>query len=193
MKASVLPGNLFFNELTHLNWKQYEVLMGEKGGCGNCWCMLFRLPYREFQQNKPNGNKKLMHQLVNKGKPVGLILSIADEPIGWIAMAPREDYIKIEKSRVFKRIDNNPVWSITCFFIKKEYRKMGLSKQLIKGAVDFAKRKNIKILEAYPTIPYSENVPPPFLWVGVLSAFTDCGFKVVKQNSKTRAMVRLKL
>ena len=184
---------LKFEPLTASTWKQFETLMGEKGGCGNCWCMYFRLPYKEFQENKPDGNKKMMRHLVNKGKPQGLIASTDQEPIGWIAMAPREDYMKLEKARVFKRFDDKPVWSITCFFIKKQFRHMGLSRQLIKGAVDFAKRKKIKTLEAYPAIPYDEKVPHAFLWVGVLSSFINNGFKIVKQQSKSRAMVRIEL
>jgi GNAT superfamily N-acetyltransferase len=185
--------NLSFKELAATNWKQYEELMGEKGGCGNCWCMYFRLPYKIFQENKPDGNKKLIKKLVNNDMLLGLIAFMNKKPFGWIALAPREDYIRIESSRVFKRIDDKPVWSITCFFIKKEYRRMGLSHQLIKGAVDFAKKKKIKILEAYPAIPYNEKVPHPFLWVGVLSSFIKNGFKIVKQSSKSRAMVRLEL
>ena len=184
---------LKFDPLTASTWKHFETLMGEKGGCGNCWCMYFRLPYKEFQENKPDGNKKMMRHLVNKGKPQGLIASTDQEPIGWIAMAPREDYMKLEKARVFKRFDDKPVWSITCFFIKKQFRHMGLSRQLIKGAVDFAKRKKIKTLEAYPAIPYDEKVPHAFLWVGVLSSFINNGFKIVKQQSKSRAMVRIEL
>jgi GNAT superfamily N-acetyltransferase len=182
---------LKYEELTSANWEKFETLMGERGGCGNCWCMLFRLPYKNFQQNKPDGNKKLMETLVNEGNPAGLIAIAGNEPAGWIAMAPREDYIKIERAKNFKRIDDKPVWSITCFFVKKEFRKMGLSIQLIKAAIDFAKKKNIKVLEAYPAIPYSDKVPPPFLWVGVLSAFLQCGFKIVRQSGRSRAMVRL--
>ncbi len=184
---------LQFDSLTSSNWQQFETLMGEKGGCGHCWCMFFRLPYKNFQENKPDGNKKMMKELVNKSQPQGLIASLNKQPVGWIALAPREDYMKLENSRVFKRIDDKPVWSITCFFIKKEFRRMGLSQQLIKGAVDFAKKKRIKTLEAYPAIPYNEKVPHAFLWVGVLSSFVKNGFKIVQQHSKSRAMVRIDL
>ena len=70
---------------------------------------------------------------------------------------------------------------------------MGLSQQLIKGTIAFAKKKKIKTLEAYPAIPYAEKVPHAFLWVGVLSSFIKSGFKIVRQNSKSRAMVRIDL
>jgi GNAT superfamily N-acetyltransferase len=188
-----IAGKLSFASLSSANWKEFETLMGEKGGCGNCWCMYFRLPFKDFQANKPDGNKKLMKQLVNKGMPLGLIASINNEPVGWIALAPREDYMRMENSRSFKRIDDKPVWSITCFFIKKGFRHVGLSSELIKGAVDFAKKKKIKTLEAYPAIPYAEKVPHHFLWVGVLSTFIKNGFSIVQQNSKSRAMVRIEL
>jgi GNAT superfamily N-acetyltransferase len=200
MKKNAPAAKLSFKELNASTWKDYELLMGEKGGCGGCWCMLFRLPYKQFQENKPDGNKAMMKQLAGESNQLGLIAFRNNEPAGWIAFAPREDYIKLDNSRSFKRIDDKPVWSITCFFIKKEYRNQGLSRQLIKGAIDFAKNlpagkagKKIKILEAYPAIPYNKKVPPPFLWVGILSAFTDNGFKVVQQKSKSRAMVRLQL
>ena len=193
MDKSVTNIKLKFDPLTSANWKQFEEVMGEKGGCGNCWCMYFRIPYKTFQEIKPDGNKKLMKQIVKKGEPVGLIASMNKQTVGWIGLAPREDYIKLENSRTFKRIDDKPVWSITCFFIKKELRRMGLSRQLIKGAIDFAKKKKIKTLEAYPAIPYSEKVPYPFLWVGVLSSFIKNGFTVVQQNGKSRAMVRIDL
>ena len=185
--------HLEFDPLTTSSWKQFEAVMGEKGGCGNCWCMYFRLPNKVFQDNKPAGNKKMIKQLVKKGMPQGLIASMNKEPVGWIAMAPREDYMRLGNTRIFKPIDDKPVWSITCFFIKREFRHMGLSQQLIKGAIDFAKKKKIKTLEAYPAIPYDKHVPHPFLWVGVLSSFIKNGFSIVRQSSKSRAMVRIDL
>lgn len=182
---------LSFQELTTKNWFQFEKLMGEKGGCGGCWCMAFRLPTKEFNENKYEGNKELMYSLVKDRQPIGLLAFYEDEPVAWLALAPREDYIKIEKSRTLIRVDDKPVWSITCFFVKKEYRRGGVSKALIKGAIDFARLKNIQTLEAYPALPYSEKVPDAFLWVGVLSSFLVNGFKIVKQNGKSRAIVRL--
>jgi predicted GNAT family acetyltransferase len=186
-----LDTQLKFQPLTPGNWNQFEELMGERGGCGGCWCMSPRLSSKEFSENKYNGNKKSMQNLVNANKPTGLMAIYKNEPVGWIALAPREDYTRIERSRALKRIDDKPVWSITCFFVKKEFRKVGLSQSLIKGAVAYAKKNKIKTLEAYPFIPYSDKVPAAFLWFGILSAFTNNGFKVVRQNSKSRAMVRL--
>lgn len=182
---------LVFEPLTPKNWPAFEELMGERGGCGGCWCTSFRRPSKDFEANKGSGNKAFQKALVDSGKPTGLIAYYKKEPVGWIALASREEYIKIENSRTLKRIDDKPVWSITCFFVKKEYRKQGVSKILIKGAIDHARKSKIKTLEAYPAIPYSDKMPAAFLWIGVLSAFEENGFKIVRQSGKSKAMVRL--
>jgi GNAT superfamily N-acetyltransferase len=164
--------------------------MGEKGGCGGCWCMLFRLSAKEFASNKYDGNRDMMRKIVSEAKPTGLIAIYQGKAVGWIALAPREDYIKIEKSRTLKRIDDKPVWSITCFFIKKEFRRMGLSQKMIEAVIEYAGKNKIKTLEAYPVIPYADKTPPPFLWIGVLSAFTRNGFVIVQRNGKSKTIVR---
>jgi GNAT superfamily N-acetyltransferase len=182
---------LTFHALTPKNWKLFEELMGERGGCGGCWCMTFRLPTKVYNENKFAGNKKMMRKIVAHKRPAGLVATIKGEPVGWVALAPREDFFKIENARTLKRIDDKPVWSIPCFFVKKEYRRRGLSKLLIKGAIDYARKKKIRTLEAYPVIPYSEKMPDAFLWIGALSAFTKNGFRVVQRNGKSKAIVRL--
>ncbi|MFZ5973432.1 MAG: GNAT family N-acetyltransferase [Bacteroidota bacterium] len=89
------------------------------------------------------------------------------------------------------RLGETPIWSVSCFFVKKEYRRRGLSNELVAGAVTWAQQKKIELLEAYPAIPYAKKVPDSFLWSGVLSAFRKNGFRLVKKNGKTKAMVRL--
>ena len=152
--------------------------------------MSFRITKKEFDENKYEGNKRLMKDLVGDGRPAGLIATYDGEPVGWVALSPREDFLRIENARTLKRIDDKPVWSIPCFFVRKEYRRMGISKLLIQGAVDFARRKKITTLEAYPVMPYSEKMPDAFLWIGALSAFKKNGFNVVQRNGKSKAIVR---
>jgi len=177
--------------LSTSTWPVFERLMGERGGCGGCWCMTFRLATRDFRANKFTGNKMLMKKVVDAGMPTGLIATVNKEPVGWIAFAPREHYIKIENSRSLKRIDKRPVWSITCFFIDRKYRRKGISGFMIRGVVEFARKNNIRILEAYPAIPYSDKVSAPFLWTGILSTFVENGFTIIQQYGKSKAMVRL--
>lgn len=186
----------FLNELTvepltKKNWGKFEELFGEKGACGNCWCMYFRLPPREFKDGKVDGiNKQKKKDLVWAGKPTGVLCCYEGQPIGWCALAPREEFIKFAKSRVHKPIDNKPVWSIPCFFIHKDFRRNGVSVAMLKGIIKYAKQSGIKILEAYPSIPTQEKMPDSFLWIGLYKSFERAGFKIVDHTSKYRPMVR---
>lgn len=186
----------FLNELTiepltKKNWGKFEELFGEKGACGNCWCMYFRLPPKEFGDGKTDGvNKQKKKDLVWQGKPVGILCCYEGQAIGWCALSPREDFIKLSKSRVHKPIDDKPVWSIPCFFIHKDFRRIGVSVAMLKGIIKYAKQSGIKILEAYPTIPTQEKLPDSFLWIGLYKSFERAGFKIVDRTSKHRPMVR---
>lgn len=184
---------LKFETLSSKNWHLFEELFGLKGACGNCWCMHFRLSTKEHNEGKLNeGNKNKMKELVFNNVHTGMLAIANGKAIGWCAFAPREEYVKIENSRVHKRIDDSKVWSITCFFIAKEYRKKGLSVELIQACKTFAKQNNISILEAYPAIPTQEKLPDAFAWIGLYNAFVTAGFEIVDQTSKNRPMMRYK-
>ncbi len=180
--------------LTPQNWQSFEELFGEKGACGNCWCMYFRRSKADFVEGKfDDGNKNAMKELVWQNKPTGLIGFIEDKPIAWCALAPRADYPKLEKSRIHKPIDDKVVWTITCLFIDKRYRKQGVSIALLKKVIEFAKVQKVAILEAYPTIPTQKTLPDSFLWIGVYSSFEKAGFTIVNNKSVNRPMVRVYL
>jgi len=173
------------------NWKKFEQLFGSRGACGNCWCMYYRLKKQDFAKGKENqGNKKAMKELVRQGKPAGVIGFCAGEPVAWCAFAPRENFPRIENSRVHKRIDDEPVWSIPCFFVARKFRNQGLSLKMLKALIAYAKKKKIKIIEAYPVIPTKDKLPDAFAWVGLYKSFARAGFEIVDRTSKNRPMVR---
>ena len=183
--------SLTFEPLTRKNWGQFIELFGNKGACGNCWCMYYRLSKSDFREGKTeDGNKNSMKEIVWENKPTGFLGIYDGQPIAWCAFAPREDFIKLEKSRVHKRIDNESVWSIPCFFIDKNFRKHGVSTALLKGVINYARENGIKIIEAYPTIPTQEKLPDSFAWIGLYKSFERAGFEIVDRTSKNRPMVR---
>jgi GNAT superfamily N-acetyltransferase len=182
---------LTFEPLTKNNWQQFVQLFGAKGACGSCWCMYYRLKKAEFAEGKvDDGNKKAMKELVWSGEPTGVLALFDGQAIAWCAFAPRRDFLKLEGSRVHKPIDDKPVWSIPCTFIHKDFRRQGVSVQLLKGVVDYARQNGIKIIEAYPTIPTQEKLPDSFAWIGLYKSFERAGFEIVDRTSKHRPMVR---
>jgi GNAT superfamily N-acetyltransferase len=173
-------------------WDSLLELFGEKGACGGCWCMTWRLLSKEYQRNQGAGNRELFYQLVKNKEPLGVIGFDGTKPIGWCSVSPREKLTRLENSRLFKRIDNAPVWSITCLYIKKDYRKKGLSSMLIKEASAYAFLKGAKIIEAYPIISEkNKTMPDVFAYYGLSHAFNKAGFKKVRQVSDTRLIMRL--
>ncbi len=183
--------SLTFEPLTKNNWNKFIDLFGDKGACGNCWCMLYRLNKKDFDEGKLNeGNKNGMKKQVWKNRPTGILAIYNELPIAWCAFAPREDFLKLEKSRVHKRIDDKLVWSIPCTFIARKFRRKGVSVELLKGVIKYAREKGIKIIEAYPTIPTEDKLPDAFAWIGLYKSFERAGFEIVDTTSKSRPMVR---
>jgi len=182
---------LTFEPLTRKNWGKFVELFGSKGACGDYWCMYYRLSKTDFKDGKKeDGNKNAMKELVWENKPAGVLGLYEGQAIAWCAFAPREDFIKLERSRVHKHIDDKMVWSIPCFFIDKNFRRIGVSVALLKGVIDYATAKGIRIIEAYPTIPTREKLPDSFAWIGLYTSFERAGFEIVDSTSGNRPMVR---
>lgn len=179
--------------LSEKTWPDFEKLFGPKGACGGCWCMTYRLKSKDYEKLKGDGNRKKMKHLVKQGKLTGIIGYLEDEPIAWCSISPREEYVRLENSRILSRIDEKPVWSIVCFFIHKNNRRQGFSEKLILKAVDIAGQLGAKIIEAYPIIPKKKEVPPVFAFNGLASSFIKCGFQEVARRSETRPIMRLKI
>jgi hypothetical protein len=200
MRKGVIPdentdsgflAQLTFEPLTKNNWNKFVLLFGERGACGNCWCMYYRLRKTVYQEGKEgDGNKTAMKEIVWGGKPAGILGLYEGQAIAWCAFAPREDFVKLENSRVHKRIDNKIVWSIPCFFIGKNFRMHGVSVALLKGVIGYARENGIKIIEAYPTIPTQQRLPDSFAWIGLYKSFERAGFVIADRTSKNRPMVR---
>jgi GNAT superfamily N-acetyltransferase len=179
-----------FYPVTKQRWKNFEQLFGEKGACAGCWCMYWRMRRKEYDNLRGSGTKRKMKDLINKGIVPGMLAYEKKQPIGWCSVAPRLDYPVLENSRVLKRLDDKPVWSVVCFYINKNYRRKGLTTELLNAAKKYVKMNKGKIIEGYPVEPKSGNTADAFAWTGLSSAFKKAGFKEVERRSETRPIMR---
>jgi GNAT superfamily N-acetyltransferase len=179
--------------LTPDRWADFETLFGERGACGGCWCMVWRLARKDYERNKGAGNRAAMRKLVRDGVEPGILGYLDDEPVGWCAIAPREQYPALERSRVLKKVDDAPVWSISCFFVRKDCRKRGVSVALLREAVEFARAKGATIVEGYPVEPKKDEVPAVFAWTGLASAFLQAGFVESARFAPSRPIMRYQI
>ncbi len=185
----VAASELTYHTLTPERWKDFEKLFGERGACGGCWCMSWRLKRAVFEQQKGAANKRAMKKIVSSGEIPGLIAYVGHEPIAWCSVAPREAFPRLENAPTLKRIDDKSVWSVVCFFIAKPYRRRGVSSLLLKAVIDYARRSGATIVEGYPFEP-KQKLPDPFVWMGLVSSFEAAGFKEAARHSPSRPIMR---
>lgn len=151
--------------------------------------MTWRLPLAQFRANKSAGNRLAMRALVDGGQQPGVLLYEDGCAVAWCAVAPREEYVRLNASRVLAPVDEEEVWSVSCFFVDKKARGKGLSVAVLQAAVEFARSQGAKIIEGYPQ-ELKEKLPPAFVWTGVMPTFERAGFQEVARRSAKKPIVR---
>lgn len=181
-------------ELSGATWPALEKLFGPSGAVGGCWCMWFRLPGAEFRVRAGEPNRAALRALAGGDEPVGLLAMDGDEAVGWVAVAPRAVYRRLERSLVAKPVDPDEdpsgVWSVTCFFIHRSARRRGVSRLLLDEAVRYAAERGARVVEGYPVDTNGDRKPSSDLYHGTLAVFRAAGFAVVERRGVRRALVR---
>lgn len=176
--------------LTAETWPAFEALMGPKGGYGGCWCMLWRKPKAEHDRDSGDPNRAGIEALAKSDLPPGLIAIRDGRPAGWISVAPRAAFVRLENSRVLQPVDDAEVWSVSCFLIAKEFRRQGVALALLEAACDFVRKRGGRIVEGYPIAPKNTPYPAAYAWTGFEKVFLDAGFEEVARRSPTRPIMR---
>ena len=180
---------LSFRPLTPDLWTDFEHLFGPRGACGGCWCMFWKLRGKAYNENTGEPARQMQKSIVEAGTVPGLLAFDGNEPLGWIAVEPRSVYPKLAHSRILKPVDDENVWSVTCFFVAKQARRRGLTVELLKAAVDYVREQGGCIVEGYP-VETKKNMPAPFIYTGTAAAFWKAGFVEVVRRSETRPIMR---
>ena len=178
--------------LTPDRWDDVAALFGEGGDPKTCWCMFWRLRSKDWSFTNPEETRDALHALVDQDRdPAPGLLAYRDgRAIGWVSVAPREDYERLTNSRVRPKIDDAPVWSVVCFVVSKAERRQGLTRQLLDAAADYARAHGAPGLEAYPVDPGEARIPAALGYTGMLSTFEDAGFEVVHRIDSPQATVQ---
>ncbi len=182
--------DLTFHPLTPERWPDLEALFGPRGASGGCWCMWWRLKRSVFDQQKGESNRQAFRSLVEVGPPPGILAYAGEKPVGWCAISPRQDYPGLERSRILQPVDDQPVWSVVCFFVARGYRRKGITVGLLRAAVEHARQRGARIVEGYPSDPKEGGHPDPFVYTGVTTAFQRAGFVEVMRRSEHRPIMR---
>ena len=175
--------------LTPELWPALKDLFGERGACNGCWCMYWRIG-AAYRKRPRELNRKDFLQAVNAGPPPGLLAFDGGLPVGWCQITPRNSLPWLDRTRRLRRVDDLPVWSISCFYVRIGYRRRGVNAALIRAAIDTAKKAKAPAVEAYPL---DSSLSPSATSTGYVSTFVRLGFKEVARHSPERPIMRYEL
>jgi GNAT superfamily N-acetyltransferase len=170
-------------------WPAIESLFGPKGACNNCWCMYWRIG-AEYRRNAPAKNKSAFKSVIRQGPPPGLIAFDGTVAVGWCQLTPRKDLAWLERTWGPKVIDETPVWSISCLYVRVGHRRKGVTAALLAAAIAAAKKGKAAALEAYPL---DARKSPSATGTGYASTFARAGFKIVAHPTPSRPIMRFDL
>ncbi len=194
------PPELEIHPLTRGRLPDLRALFDQGGDPKPCQCAFWRTPASGWGDWTRERNRTVLEELASDRPAAGLVAYAAGEatPVGWVSLGPREDFIRLERSKVLARIDEAPVWSVVCFVVARKWRGKGVATALLGAAVDYAKAHGATIVEGYPVDPSRGRVPAASAYMGPLAMFEGCGFEVVETrqwNPKTplRPIVRREL
>lgn len=171
-------------------WHDLEAVFAGRGDPAKCWCSFWYLSNKAYSAGTPEDKRSALQERV-KGKLAPGVLAYADGlPAGWAGIAPRATYDRLVRNRQSLRaVDERPVWSLTCLVVHRDFRRQGLMRPLIRGAVDFAVANGAIAVEAYP-VEADRKLTMYDLFVGTISAYQEIGFVEVARHTPTRPILR---
>jgi ribosomal protein S18 acetylase RimI-like enzyme len=186
---------LVVRPLTERRWQDLETIFSAEG-CSvarGCWCMYYRESGRHRElpcgETLSQHRRKQLRELAGEDPPPGLIGYSGRAPVGWISLGPRSGYAKLQRSPIMRPVDDEPVWSIICFVVPGRYRGQGVAIALLDGAIKYAQRRGVRLLEAYPVDKPGRSADDT-LWFGTRSMYEAAGFNVVARRKATRPVMR---
>jgi len=170
-------------------WPALEDLFSKNWPCGGCWCMYWRIG-NTYRKQPSKTNQAAFREVVKKGPPPGLLAFDGGQAVGWCQLTSRDALPWLNRSWRLRRVDDVPVWSISCFYVRKGYRKRGVTSALIAAALKAAKKAGAPALEAYPL---DAELTPSASSTGYVSTFERAGFRIVGRHTPPRPIMRRSL
>lgn len=179
---------LTITPLTTAQWPALADLFGPSGASNGCWCMYWRIG-PDYYKRPREDNKRDLERLAASARSPGLVAFDGEQAVGWCEVAPRADLPWLARARHLQPVDDLPVWSVPCFYIRRTHRRRGVTSALIQAAVGVAATAGAPALEAYPV---DTEVPGHTgnLYTGLASAFARHGFEEVARRKPDRPIMR---
>ena len=170
------------------------------GGDGrSCQCQWWTITNTEFNATSTDDKRKMLRDEMASGPPPALIAYVDGEAAGWVRVGPRTAQVRLGRTKNYTAVspepwDDDSVWAVSCFVVRKEHRGQGLNALLLDAAVDFARAGGARVVEAYPIDPEAGTKHTSNdLYHGTVSTFANAGFREIGRPRPDVAVVALEL
>lgn len=184
------PGPITVMPATPERWLDIEELFAHTP----CWCQYWRVSASAYgRTSKDQLGERLakrrdaLRKQLEGPTPPGVIAYIDNQIVGWSGFGPRQDMERLVRSRTIPAVDDRPVWAVVCFLVLPGYRRRGVARALLRGAVECARSYGAPALEAYPVDPVGKRIDPTLAYVGTCAMFEREGFRRVIETSARSA------
>jgi GNAT superfamily N-acetyltransferase len=164
-------------------WDALAALFDRPGDPRWCWCAYWRRPGTSWASHDAAENRAALRALADAERAPGLLALRDGVAVGWVAVAPRPEYVRLERSRTIPHLPGEGVWAVTCFVVAKEVRRSGVAGSLLAAAIDFARANGARTLEAYPVDAGGARMPAALAYTGTLGMFERAGFSVAAETT----------
>jgi GNAT superfamily N-acetyltransferase len=176
---------LSFKPVDRTIWQDFEALFESRGAPHYCWCMAWRRALDGSHPEDKAQRKAAMHGLVEADVPVGIVGYREGKPVAWCSIAPCTTYRPLGGASDPGEADD-AVWSVVCFFVKRELRGRRFTARLLAAAADYARSQRATAIEGYPVDPDS----PSYRAMGFVSTFEAAGFAEAGMAGTRRHVMR---
>ena len=160
-----------------------------------CWCQYWRVSAgaygrvstAELYGGRLAERRDALRQQLERPTPPGMLAYIDDRIVGWCGFGRRHEMERLAHSRTIPAVDDRPVWAIVCFLVRVGYRRRGVARALLQGAIDYAREHGAPAIEAYPVDPGGQRIDVTRAYVGMVSMFEQAGFRRVIETAARSA------
>ena len=175
-------------------WDDVVTIFEDGGYARKCWCAYWYLSNKDYRTGTGEAKKSHLERIVHSDARPGVIAYVENEPAGWLSIAPRTLFDRLNRSKPLAALDGAESWAMNCFVVRKAFRRQGLMRELIRGGIDFVASQGGKVIEAYPAdVAEGSKAGNYDLFLGTSSAFETFGFKVAARRLPRRPILRLQL
>jgi len=169
-------------------WDAIVDLFARRGGPDTpfCWCIFWRVRSKDFSEASPASNRERLRAIIEEGPPPGLVAIEDGRAVGWVGLAPRSEYPRIERSKVIPRVEGPVPWVVSCFVVSRDARGRGIASALLAAAVEHAREAGAAAVEGYPIDPAAApvgRVRDTAAYVGTRSMFERAGFRIAAETT----------